>query len=124
MAPILEVLLRRRPPGVLRLLILAAMIFLTAELLPGAIATGTPGQSAPPRSLATLREKPGLNQPAALRCPARVAGALQRDFGLSLADRHPIGERIADRAFNIVLLAGHAAVIAVPPVAASGPSGC
>lgn len=114
MAPILTVLLRRLALGALTLLIVSAMIFLAVELLPGDIATETLGQSATPESLAALREKLGLNQPAALRYLAWVAGALQGDFGMSLANQRPIGELIADRAFNTFFLAGHAAVIAVP----------
>ena len=114
MAPILKVLLRRLALGALTLLIVSAMIFLAVELLPGDIATETLGQSATPESLAALREKLGLNQPAALRYLAWVAGALQGDFGMSLANQRPIGELIAVRAFNTFFLAGHAAVIAVP----------
>jgi peptide/nickel transport system permease protein len=114
MSPILSVLFRRLALGALTLVIVSAIIFLAVEMLPGDIATEILGQSATEETLAALREKLGLDQPAVLRYLDWVTGALTGDFGMSLANQRPIGALIADRAFNTFFLAGHAALIAVP----------
>lgn len=114
MSPILKVLLRRLALGALTLVIVSAIIFLAVEMLPGDIATEILGQSATKETLAALRDKLGLDQPAVVRYFDWVTGALTGDFGMSLANQRPIGELISDRAFNTFFLAGHAALIAVP----------
>lgn len=114
MSPILKVLLRRLALGALTLVIVSAIIFLAVEMLPGDIATEILGQSATEETLAALRDKLGLDQPAVVRYFDWVTGALTGDFGMSLANQRPIGELISDRAFNTFFLAGHAALIAVP----------
>ena len=111
---ILKLVLRRFAIGLLTLLIVSAVIFWAVELLPGDIATEVLGQSATPETLAAFRDRNGLNDPAMTRYLHWLGGAVQGDFGLSLATQRPIAGLIGQRAANTFFLAGYAAAIAVP----------
>jgi peptide/nickel transport system permease protein len=90
------------------------VIFGATELLPGDLARALLGQAATEETLAALREQLGLNDPAPVRYWNWLAGALQGDFGVSMANRRPISELIAARLGNTVFLALYAAALAVP----------
>ncbi|WP_347268443.1 ABC transporter permease [Paracoccus sp. (in: a-proteobacteria)] len=111
---ILKLILRRFVIGLLTLLIVSAVIFWAVELLPGDIATEVLGQSATPETLAAFRERNGLNDPAMTRYLHWLGGAVQGDFGLSLASQRPIAGLIGQRVLNTFFLALYAAAIAVP----------
>jgi peptide/nickel transport system permease protein len=100
--------------GLLTLFVVSVVIFGATELLPGDLARELLGQSATPETLAALREQLGLNDPAPVRYWNWLTGALQGDFGVSLANRRPIAELIAARLGNTLFLAAYAAAMAVP----------
>ena len=112
----LAVLIGRRVAiGLLTLFIVSLIIFFGVNLLPGDFAQAVLGQGATPDTVAALRGRLGLNEPAHLRYLHWLGGMLQGDLGYSLAGS---GNRISDvigaRLFNTFFLAAYAAVIAIP----------
>lgn len=114
MHPILKLILQRLALGLLTLLTVSAVIFLAVEMLPGDLAEELLGQSATDETVAALREQLGLDRPAVERYAEWLLGALQWDFGTSLANGREISELIGPRLANTFILAGFAAGIAVP----------
>ncbi len=120
MHPILGIILRRLGLGLLMLVATSAIIFFSVELLPGDFARNLLGQSATPEAVAALREELGLDRPALVRYGEWLLGALQGDFGTTFAGRgdggtgRPVAELLRPRLANTLLLAGLAALIAVP----------
>lgn len=100
--------------GLLTLFVVSLVIFGATELLPGDLARELLGQSATPETLAALREQLGLNDPAPVRYWNWLTGALQGDFGVSLANQRPISELISGRLWNTLFLALYAAALAIP----------
>lgn len=105
---------RRLALGVLTLLLVATMIFVATELLPGDAASAILGQNATPESLAALRERLGLDVPAYIRYFSWLGNALSGDFGESFGTSMPVAPLVADRLWNTLRLAGLAAVMALP----------
>lgn len=114
MSSVLGMILQRLALGVTTLFIVSLVIFGATELLPGDLAATLLGQAATPETLAALRTQLGLDEPAPLRYWHWLTGALQGDFGVSLATRRPIADMIATRLGNTIFLAAYAAAIAVP----------
>lgn len=100
--------------GLLTLFVVSLLIFGAVEALPGDIAQQILGQAATPDALAAFRRELGLDRPAVLRYAEWLGGAMQGDFGVSLANRRPVAGMIGPRFTNTLFLAGVAAVIAVP----------
>jgi peptide/nickel transport system permease protein len=97
------------------LLIVSVIIFVSTEVLPGDVATAILGREASPARLALLREQLGLDRPAMERYVAWLSGALRGDFGMSLARPNvAVGQLIAERLRNTVLLSISAGVIGLP----------
>jgi peptide/nickel transport system permease protein len=105
---------RRLLLGLLTLFIISIIIFGATELLPGDLARQLLGQSATPETLAALRRDLGLDLPAHVRYFEWLGGALQGDFGVSLANKRAIGELIGPRLGNTLFLAIFAACMSVP----------
>ena len=61
---ILKLTVQRLVLGLLTLLAVSAVIFLSVELLPGDLAEELLGQSATPETVAALRKELGLDRPA------------------------------------------------------------
>ena len=57
-------IIQRALVGVLTLFVVSILIFIGTSILPGDVAQIILGQMATPESLAALREKLGINQPA------------------------------------------------------------
>ena len=72
--------------GLLTIVVVSTVVFFAVELLPGDVAQQILGRDATPETLASLRERLGLDQPAVLRMIKRSSqSALQicaRCFGL------------------------------------------
>ncbi len=114
MGALLRMILQRLALGVLTLFVVSVVIFGATELLPGDLASSLLGQAATPETVAALRRQLGLDLPAPVRYWNWLTGALQGDFGVSLANRRPISDMIAARLGNTIFLALYAAALAVP----------
>lgn len=100
--------------GVVTLIVVSALIFVGIELLPGDLAQQILGQSATPETVAAFRRELGLDQPAVQRYVQWLLGAVQGDFGNSLANGRPISDLLATRLGNTLFLAAFAAAVSVP----------
>lgn len=106
--------LQRVAQGVVTVLAISLLIFISTELLPGDVATEILGRNATPSSLAALRATLGLNQPFLTRYGHWLESALSGHLGNSLANGLPIAPIVAERLANTFILAGFTAAIAVP----------
>jgi peptide/nickel transport system permease protein len=109
-----RLILGRLAWGLLTLWLVSVLVFAGTEILPGDVAAAILGQNATPESLATLRASLGLDEPAPLRYLGWLAGILQGDLGVSLANRTPVADLLWPRFGNTMALAAYAAVVAVP----------
>ncbi len=64
MNAVLKMVLQRIGLGILTLLVVSVLVFISVEFLPGDVAEQILGQSATPETLAALRDQLGLNVPA------------------------------------------------------------
>ncbi len=106
--------------GLGTLVVVSIIIFGAVEFLPGDVAQQILGQSATEETVAELRRQLGLDQPAYVRYFQWLGGALQGDFGTSLANKRSVAEQLGPRFMNTLFLAGMAAVISVPLAIALG----
>ena len=117
---LLQAILRRTAASVLTLLGVSVLIFLSASVLPGDVADIILGQMATPESVAALRAKLGLDQPAHVRYFIWLRDLLTGDLGFSKASAGagtigtPITEMLAPRLWNTAMLFAVVAIIAVP----------
>ncbi|MFN0190852.1 MAG: ABC transporter permease [Aestuariivirga sp.] len=100
--------------SVLTLLLVSIIIFAIIEILPGDVASRILGRDATSESLALLRERLHLNDPAYLRYFRWLTGILQGDFGTALTSSRPITEILGPRIFNTLLLSVYAFLIYIP----------
>ncbi|WP_299648675.1 ABC transporter permease [uncultured Jannaschia sp.] len=114
MSDIFKLVMKRLGLGLVTLLVVSILIFFAVELLPGDIAQAVLGQGATEETVATLRERMGLNDPAIVRYLDWLGGAVRGDFGVSLISGGSVGDAITQRFLNTLFLATYAAVIAVP----------
>ncbi len=114
MSDIWSMIVKRLALGLLTLFVISVIIFGATELLPGDLAQNILGQSATPETVAALRRELGLDLPAHTRYINWLLGALQGDFGTSLANKRPIADLIATRLSNTLFLAVYAAALSVP----------
>ena len=114
MAGLVRLVSRRLALGLLTVWAASVVIFVATEILPGDVAQAVLGQAATPQAVENIRKQLNLDRPAHERYAEWLGGALQGDFGVSLANRRPIGATIGPRLENTLFLAAVAAVIAVP----------
>lgn len=114
MSNVIKMIIKRLGLGVLTLLLLSLLIFLSVEALPGDLAEAILGQQATPENVAAIRKELGLDLPAHTRYLNWLGGMLQGDFGNSLALKKPISGLIAPRLQNTLFLTLYTACIAVP----------
>lgn len=123
---LLKAILRRAVVGVATLFVVSLLIFAGTSVLPGDVAQIILGQMATPESLAALRTKLGLDEPAYVRYFLWLGDLLSGDLGFSKAGSGagtigtPISEMIGPRLWNTLRLAGVVAIIAVPMSLALG----
>lgn len=100
--------------GVLTLFVASVLIFLGTEVLPGDLASALLKSGATPENVAALRLELGLDRPMWVRFGAWLWGALQFDFGHSLANGANVRDQILPRLHNTLFLAAYTASLAVP----------
>lgn len=119
-ALILKLLGQRIAIGLLSLLAVSALVFSITAVLPGDAAQEQLGQDATPEALAALRTQMGLDVPAPMRYVQWLGGVLRGDLGTSATTSMPVGELVASRLPNSLLLAAVTAVFSVPIALALG----
>lgn len=110
----LKLIGQRLALGLVTLLAASVLIFAGTEVLPGDLASAILQNSATPENLAEMRKELGLERPAVERYVEWLGGALQGDFGHSLANKRDVIEELTPRLKNTLFLALYAAFIAVP----------
>lgn len=125
---ILWIILQRLALGLLTLIAVSVIVFVSVNLLPGDFAEAVLGQGATPEAVEAIRRDLGLDQPPVARYFKWLADALRGDLGSSFAQANfasfvgsesgagmaSVAEQIAPRFRNTMFLAGVAAAIAVP----------
>ena len=96
------------------LLAISAILFLSVETLPGDFASATAPRFVTNDQLEFTREELGLYDTAAVRYLNWVGRAVTGDFGVSWYTRQPIAPMLSDRIGSTALLAGLAALMAIP----------
>ncbi|CAM3930244.1 ABC transporter permease [Paracidovorax anthurii] len=117
---ILKLLAQRVLLALLSLLAVSAIVFAITAVLPGDAAQEQLGQDATPEALAALRAQMGLDVPAPLRYVRWLGGVARGDLGISATTQMPVGELIASRLPNSLLLAAVTAIFSVPIALALG----
>ena len=100
--------------GLITLFAVSVIIFAALELMPGDLAEQVLGQSATPETVAQFRKELGLDKAPHIRYFDWLGGALQGDFGVSLANKRSVADQLAPRFANTLFLAALAAAISVP----------
>ncbi|MFT4192424.1 MAG: ABC transporter permease [Comamonas sp.] len=111
---ILKLLGQRVLLALLSLLVVSVIVFAITAVLPGDAAQEQLGQDATPEALEALRVQMGLDVPAPLRYLHWLGGLAQGDLGLSATTQLPVGELVASRLPNSLLLAAITALFSVP----------
>ena len=107
-------ILRRTAAGIATLLLVSILVFIGTSVLPGDVAQIILGQMATPETLAALRAKLGMDQPAHIRYFHWLGNLLTGDLGISKAGGATISSIISGRLWNTMRLAGMIALIAIP----------
>jgi peptide/nickel transport system permease protein len=105
---------KRLAMGLVTLIAISALIFISLEALPGDTATAILGQQATPEAVAALRKELKLDLPPHIRYIRWLSSFVHGDLGTSLASKRPIAEVIGWRFSNTIFLAASVAVIAFP----------
>jgi peptide/nickel transport system permease protein len=103
--------------ALLTLLLVSFLIFAVLEVLPGDVATRILGRDATPETLATLRARMHLGDPALVRYGRWLGAIVRGDLGTSLVSGRAVTDVIGQRIFNTVLLSLYAFLIYVPVAA-------
>jgi len=111
---ILKTILRRTAAGIATLFLVSILVFIGTSVLPGDVAQILLGQMATPETLAALRAKLGLDQPAYIRYFYWLGNLLTGDLGISKAGGSTISSIISGRMWNTMWLSGMVALIAIP----------
>ncbi len=111
---ILKLLVQRILLALLSLLAVSVIVFAITAVLPGDAAQEQLGQDATPESLAALRAQMGLDVPAPLRYLHWLGGIVRGDLGQSATTQMPVGDLVASRLPNSLLLAAVTALFSVP----------
>ena len=114
MQGLLALIAKRLGLGFVTLLVVSIIIFGAVELLPGDLAEQILGQAATPETVKAMREELGLDRAAPVRYFEWLTGALQGDFGTSLANKRSVAEQLGPRFTNTLFLAAVAAAFSIP----------
>ena len=117
---ILSLLAKRLLLAMLSLLAVSVIVFAITAVLPGDAAQEQLGQDATPDALAALRAQMGLDVPAPARYLRWLWGVVRGDLGQSATTQMPVGDLVASRLPNSLLLAAVTALFSVPIALALG----
>ncbi|HEY1687680.1 MAG TPA: ABC transporter permease [Solirubrobacteraceae bacterium] len=100
--------------GVFTLVLVAVIVFLATQALPGDAASAILGSSATPQRLAALRAQLHLDEPVLGQFWHWFSGLVQGHFGTSLAARRPVSDVLGTRMLNTLTLVVVSAVVGLP----------
>lgn len=100
--------------SILTLFLVSFIVFGMLEILPGDVATRILGRDATPESLAVLRERLQLDQPALVRYGEWLGHLVTGDLGESLVSGRRVADILGQRVFNTVLLSIYAFILYIP----------
>lgn len=110
-----RLILRRLGAAWITLAVIAVVVFVGVELMPGDACTAHLGREAAREEvLAACRERMGLNAPPAERFLAWAGDLARGDLGTSVKRERPVTDIVAPRLRNTLILAAAAAVAGVP----------
>jgi peptide/nickel transport system permease protein len=109
-----RLIIGRVASSLLTLLLVSILIFFVLEILPGDVATRILGRDATPETLAAVRERLNLGDPALARYFRWLGSVVTGDLGNSLVSNRPITAILAPRVFNTLLLSLYAFILYVP----------
>jgi peptide/nickel transport system permease protein len=112
--PILRLTAGRLATGLLTVWLASVLIFLGTEVLPGDAANAILGRNATPETLASLRERLGLEQSGIHRYWEWLTGLLSGDLGHSLVSDQTVWQLIGHRTLNSLVLAGATMLVLIP----------
>jgi len=120
----LTAILRRIGLSSLILCLVAVLVFMATEVLPGdaldVFLTADDLMIMEPEQIEALRREFGLDEPAATRFLQWFSGAVVGDFGVTFIDKTPVSEVIWDPLLNSFLLGIVITLIAIPIALAIG----
>ena len=96
------------------MLVISMLVFFIAEVVPVDPARSALGPYAPQEAVDDLRDRMGLDRPAAVRYFDWITGILQGDFGESIHYQRPVGDLVAVRVQRSLALAGLGFVFMMP----------
>ena len=112
--PVLIFAARRLGLAASALLTVTIVVMGVTEILPGDACTAYLGEFIEPDVLASCRQDLGLDQPAYVRYAKWVTDLAHGNLGVSFKLQRPVTEILPPRIRNTVLLAGMAAIVAIP----------
>ena len=109
-----KLILRRVGIGLILLWVVSVLIFALTQVLPGDAAQIRLGQQATEESLAALREKLGLDQPAYIQYFSWIGNLITGNLGVSNAGGATIESLIANRIGNTLFMTAIVTCISIP----------
>jgi len=120
----LTAILRRIGLSLLILCLVAVLVFMATEVLPGdaldVFLTADDLMTMEPEQIEALRREFGLDKPSTVRFLQWFSGAVIGDFGVTFIDKTPVSEVIWDPLLNSFLLGTVITLIAIPIALAIG----
>ncbi len=107
-------LLNRLGTMLLTMLVISMLVFIIAEVVPVDPARSALGPYAPQEAVDDLRDRMGLDRPAAVRYFDWITDILRGDFGESIHYQRPVGDLVAVRVQRSLALAGLGFVFMIP----------
>ena len=107
-------LLNRLGTMLLTMLVISMLVFIIAEVVPVDPARSALGPYAPQEAVDDLRDRMGLDRPAAVRYFDWITNILRGDFGESIHYQRPVGDLVAVRVQRSLALAGLGFVFMIP----------
>jgi len=111
---VLRLIAQRLVISLLTLLLVAVIVFVVVELLPGDVATRILGRDATPETIALFRERMNLDAPPAERFATWLGGVVTGDLGYALTSGRPIVRILGPRIQNTLILSGLALLLYIP----------
>ncbi|WP_232423353.1 ABC transporter permease [Mycobacterium sp. 155] len=118
--PVLQLLARRIPLGILSVIVAAVIVYWATVILPGDAAQAILGQLATPERLAALRAQLGLDKPALQAFFDWSWGFLHGDFGTSLTQHRPVWQVVEPKLLNSAALVAVVLVLSTVVGVAAG----